>query len=113
MEELITLVFYDVRKNKIRAKVAEKCKDYGLSRFQYTGFSGKLSKRKREDLKHALENIIGDNKARLIVQAVCTRCLSEVFITDNMSEKEEKPKKSEIYFGMKMNRAYLNSEDIE
>jgi CRISPR-associated protein Cas2 len=110
MEELTTLVFYDVRKNKIRLKLAEKCKDYGLIRFQYTGFCGKLSKEKREELKKDLQKIIEGNKVRLIVQAVCASCLKEVFVSDNYIKKEKKstPK---IYFGMKQNRAYLDFDN--
>ena len=38
-----TLVIYDITEDKIRNKVAEVCKDYGLTRIQWSAFLGELS----------------------------------------------------------------------
>ncbi|AKL98281.1 CRISPR-associated endonuclease Cas2 [Endomicrobium proavitum] len=112
MEELTTLVFYDLRKEKLKIKLAEKCKDYGLKKMHKTGFCGKLSREKRERLKKDLSEIISDNKARLIIQTVCSRCLGEVFISDSTAKnKKTKEKPSAIHFGMKLNKAYLHDEN--
>jgi CRISPR-associated protein Cas2 len=41
---MYTWVIYDIRKNKIRAKVAKKCKQLGLKRVQKSVFLGKATK---------------------------------------------------------------------
>ena len=43
-----TLVIYDITEDKIRNKVAEVCKDYGLTRIQWSAFLGELSNNHRE-----------------------------------------------------------------
>lgn len=37
MEELTLFVFYDIEIDKIRNKIADVCKDYGLIRIQFSG----------------------------------------------------------------------------
>ena len=44
VEELDTLVVYDVPRENLRRKVYEACKDYGLKRFQYSAFRGPLDR---------------------------------------------------------------------
>jgi CRISPR-associated protein Cas2 len=111
MEELILFVFYDIPNDKIRNKVGEKCKDYGLTRIQYSGFSGKLDKNKRQELTTKLKKIIGDNKAILLIQPVCSKCNLESFYLKYKMEPQDEPDKPKIYFGMKLNRAYQNYEE--
>lgn len=47
MEELRTLIIYDIEDDKIRLKVSEACLDYGLTRIQYSAFLSRLNKNKR------------------------------------------------------------------
>jgi hypothetical protein len=57
MTELITMVIYDVEDDWARSRVAETCKDLGLTRIQYSCFSGKLSGNKREELYERFRKI--------------------------------------------------------
>lgn len=111
MEELILFVFYDIPDDKIRNKVGEKCKDYGLTRVQFSGFSGKLDKNKRQELITKLKKIIGSNKAILLIQPVCSKCNSESFYLKNKMDSQEESDNPKIYFGMKLNRTYQNYEE--
>jgi len=43
-------LIYDISENKIRGKIASKCKNYGLFRVQKSSFIGNLSKNKAEML---------------------------------------------------------------
>ena len=108
MEEIEILVFYDVPSDKIRNKIIEKLKDYGLRRIQFSGFSGRLNRTLREKLKEALKTIVGDKKAIVYIQPICSRCLEDCLIIEN--SKEEK-KENKISFGMKINRLYRDYED--
>ncbi|MCL2506283.1 MAG: CRISPR-associated endonuclease Cas2 [Endomicrobia bacterium] len=110
MRELNVLVVYDIPDDKVRNKIGEKCKDYGLSRVQFTAFAGKLNKERRDLLAKKLKEIIGGKIAKLIIQPFCETCSTQAFEYIEESKKGElqKPK---IYFGMKVNKAYRDFED--
>jgi CRISPR-associated protein Cas2 len=110
MEEMSVLVFYDIGSDKLRNKVGEKCKDFGLERIQFSGFSGKLDRQKREQLKISLTNILDGKEATLYIQPICSKCLEDALII----AKKKEPSKSlnpDIYFGMKINRLYRDSAE--
>ena len=44
MEELRTLVIYDIENDKIRLRISETCLDYGLARIQYSAFLGSIDR---------------------------------------------------------------------
>lgn len=73
IEEHTIYIFYDVEDNGIRNKVAETCKDYGLERIQFSGFSGILNKNKREELFLKLSFLINDKTGKLLMLPVCER----------------------------------------
>ena len=50
MEELRTLVIYDIVEDRIRTRIADTCLDFGLIRIQYSAFAGLLNRNKREEL---------------------------------------------------------------
>lgn len=56
-----TLVLYDVRDDKRRAKVMNACKDYGLARWQYSAYQGKLTHTARRELETRLEKALGES----------------------------------------------------
>lgn len=49
-DELFTLVAFDVPCDKTRRKVGEMCKDYGLTRSQWSVFEGPMTRNRREEL---------------------------------------------------------------
>ncbi|MBI5048821.1 MAG: CRISPR-associated endonuclease Cas2 [Deltaproteobacteria bacterium] len=73
MEEHTVYIFYDIEDDGIRNKVAETCKDYGLQRIQFSGFSGMLGKNKREELFLKLSFLIGDKAGKLLMLPVCEK----------------------------------------
>jgi len=73
MEEHTVYIFYDIEDDGIRNKVAETCKDYGLQRIQFSGFSGMLGKNKREELFLKLSFIISDKAGKLLMLPVCEK----------------------------------------
>ncbi len=53
------LVVYDITNDRLRARVAEKLKDYGLRRIQYSAFLGELIPRRLRSLVQDLRKILG------------------------------------------------------
>lgn len=54
-----TLVLYDVQNDKRRTKVMNACKDYGLARWQYSAYQGRLTSAARRELETRLEKALG------------------------------------------------------
>ena len=89
IEELRTLVLYDIVEDKTRARIAEACLDFGLARVQYSAFAGKLNRNKREELFLRLCATLGDEAGKILVQPVCDRDVGDVLIHENETEDAE------------------------
>ena len=89
-DELDTLVVYDVPKEKLRRRVYEACKDYGLKRFQYSAFRGPLDRNRRQEMFLRLRSIVGDSSARILVLALCAKDSAAVLehVADNPDDDE-------------------------
>ncbi len=90
-DELDTLVVYDVPKEKLRRKVYEACKDYGLKRFQYSAFRGPLDRNRRQEMFHRLLGIVGEETARLLVLALCAKDSRAVLEHVAYNPEDEEP----------------------
>jgi CRISPR-associated protein Cas2 len=62
--------------DRIRHKVSERCKDYGLDRIQYSAFAGDLDRNRREELMLRLKKTLGKKEGNIRLQPVCTRDLN-------------------------------------
>lgn len=62
-----TLVLYDVRDDRRRTKVLNACKDYGLARWQYSAYHGRLTGAARRELETRLEKALGDSPGLIAV----------------------------------------------
>lgn len=62
-----TLVLYDVQDDKRRTKVMNACKDYGLARWQYSAYQGRLTGTARRELETRLEKAMGDSPGLIAV----------------------------------------------
>jgi CRISPR-associated protein Cas2 len=71
--EIVTYVFYDITADKIRNKVGNVCKDYGLERIQFSGFIGYLSRNKREELAIKLRDTLEETDGKILIQPVCEK----------------------------------------
>lgn len=77
MEELIHYVFYDIEIDKIRTRVADICKDYGLERIQFSGFSGRLGRNKRDELFLKIIHAIKEGSGKVLILPLCERDVRE------------------------------------
>ena len=83
MEELRTLVIYDIENDRIRLKISETCLDYGLVRIQFSAFQGTLNRNKREELFLRLTAILDDNAGKILLQPICHKDVKDVLIKEN------------------------------
>jgi CRISPR-associated protein Cas2 len=72
MEETLHMIIYDIEDNRIRYKIAEVCKDYGLDRIQLSVFAGMLAPEKRKKLFDDLKSKLGkETFGRIILVPIC------------------------------------------
>jgi CRISPR-associated protein Cas2 len=67
------ILIYDIPDDRIRHKVSERCKDYGLDRIQYSAFTGDLDRNRREELMMRLKKTLGKKQGNIRLQPVCSR----------------------------------------
>jgi len=88
------LVVYDISDDKLRARIAEKLKDYGLRRIQYSAFLGELIPRRLRSLVQDLRRIIGskpmENERRIVHVFPVPSSLSGVIVIGDEWKEEEK-----------------------
>ncbi|RJQ27283.1 MAG: CRISPR-associated endonuclease Cas2 [Peptococcaceae bacterium] len=70
-----TLVIYDIVEDKIRNRVAEACKDYGLTRIQWSAFSGNLNYNRRQELYLRLRRTLGKSEGNIQIYPICDKDL--------------------------------------
>ena len=89
------LVIYDITDDNLRALVAEKLKDYGLQRIQYSAFIGDLRRAELNSLLVDLKNLIKDLTENVQLYPLCDTCFKgrkEVGKPKKYEFKEEKEK---------------------
>lgn len=72
-QDLVTLVIYDVEDDRVRGRVANACKDYGLERIQYSAFRGLLDASRRSELAVRLRDTLGRDVGKILLLAVCEK----------------------------------------
>jgi CRISPR-associated protein Cas2 len=65
------LVVYDISDDRARAKVADMCQDYGLSRIQYSAFVGDISRTHQNELLQKVRRRLGKLEARVVLLPLC------------------------------------------
>jgi len=73
---MLTWVMYDIPKDKIRNKIAEVCKDYGLERIQWSAFSGGLSSNRREELHLKFIKTLKNKEGNIQIFPICSKDIS-------------------------------------
>jgi CRISPR-associated protein Cas2 len=89
MDEYGTMVIYDISDDRTRTRIAEACLDYGLERVQYSAFSGKLTRNKREELFLRLTTILEEKPGKILVQPVCEKDLKAARVVWNEAVEED------------------------
>lgn len=67
------LVIYDVQDDKVRLKVANACKDYGLQRVQFSAFKGELSNNRMQELFFRLKKTLGVDVGNIQIYPMCEK----------------------------------------
>ena len=68
-----TLVVYDIESDKIRKKVITACKDYGLTRIQFSAFLGEIGHNHRQELEKKIKKIMGQNRGKVNFFPLCDK----------------------------------------
>jgi CRISPR-associated protein Cas2 len=71
-----TLVVYDIANDKVRNRVAECCKDYGLERIQWSAFRGSLSTAVRREFALRLQRTVGREEGNVQLYPICQKDLA-------------------------------------
>lgn len=103
-----TLVSYDIVEDKVRRKVFEACKDYGLTNVQYSLFFGDLTRNRREELFQRLRRIIGRQEGKVLICPICDkdmRLLKAIEVSAAMPEEAAEASVSYSGRGRKKARA--------
>jgi CRISPR-associated protein Cas2 len=72
-QELLTFIVYDITNDRIRFKIADVCKDYGLDHIQYSVFSGPLDATRRKEMFARLDHTLGNNEGKILMLQVCEK----------------------------------------
>lgn len=72
-QELLTLVIYDIEDDRVRGRIANACKDYGLERIQYSAFCGALDASRRGELAARLTDTLGREVGKVLLLPVCEK----------------------------------------
>ncbi len=72
-QALLTFVIYDIEDDRVRTRIANACKDYGLERIQYSAFCGTLDATRRGELFTRLADTLGRDVARILLLPVCEK----------------------------------------
>ncbi|HLH23126.1 MAG TPA: CRISPR-associated endonuclease Cas2 [Chloroflexota bacterium] len=65
------LVVYDIVVDRVRARVAEACLDYGLQRIQYSAFLGDLSHNRQAELLLRVRRELGRTEGHVALFPLC------------------------------------------
>jgi len=71
--ELLTFVIYDIVSDRLRLRIANVCKDFGLDHLQYSVFSGPLDRTRRAELFARLDGTLGSNEGRILMLSLCEK----------------------------------------
>lgn len=72
---MVSLLIYDIPDDKLRAKVADICLDYGLERIQYSAFLGELNHNRQEEILQKIRRRVGSNEADVQLFPICEKDL--------------------------------------
>lgn len=79
------LVIYDVENDRTRVKVSEACKDYGLSRIQYSAFQGQVSPNRMQELYFRLKTTLGVDAGNNLMFPICDKDVKQIKEIENVS----------------------------
>ncbi len=96
---MLFIVVYDITKDSLRYKVAERLKDYGLERIQYSAFHGELARHAQRSLETDIRKLLhdGDETDTVLFFPLCKSCFSNRRSV-GMKKEMEKDDESVVVF---------------
>ena len=85
-------LIYDISENKVRSKIASKCKNYWFFRVQKSSFIGNLSKNRAEMLILEIKDLDLKPEDCIFMIPACKSCFSEREIIGKLDEERLKDK---------------------
>lgn len=70
-----SILIYDISDDRLRAKVANVCLDYGLQRIQYSAFLGEMSQNRQQEIMQKLRRQLGKTAVSIQLFPICERDL--------------------------------------
>lgn len=95
--ETLCLVVYDVAEDRIRQKISDACLDYGLERFQFSAYSGRLDSTRRCELFLRLKELLGSTPGRILVQPISDDDLEKRLVFQQQAEDESAEEKGDAW----------------
>ena len=89
---MIYWVIYDISSNKIRNKIASKCKNYGFFRVQKSSFIGDLSQNRMEMLSLEIRDLPLEEQDCVFIMPCCKSCFYSKDIIGTLDEEKVKQK---------------------
>lgn len=80
--EVSLVLIYDIEDDRLRARTADICLNYGLERIQFSAFFGKLNRNRRQELSLRLQRELGTSSGRIRIIPVCEQDLKDMWILD-------------------------------
>ena len=80
--EVSGVLLYDIEEDRLRARIADVCIDYGLERIQFSAFFGKLNRNRRQELALRVQNELGGESGRVRIIPVCEQDLKDMWVLE-------------------------------
>ncbi|MGB9941435.1 CRISPR-associated endonuclease Cas2 [Methanosarcina sp.] len=85
---MLVWVIYDITENRVRQKVSDRCKNYGLYRVQKSVFLGDLNTNDRESLGLECEELIDTEKDSVYVFPMDEQSFKKVQLIGQAFDKD-------------------------
>lgn len=85
---MLVWVIYDITENKVRQKVSDRCKSYGLYRVQKSVFLGDLNTNERDSLGVECEELIDTDKDSVYIFPMDDQSFKKVQLIGQAFDKE-------------------------
>src|SRR5437667_3590233 len=107
--EVSLVLIYDIEDDRLRARIADGCLDYGLERIQFSAFFGKLNRNRRQELALRVQNELGGENGRVRIIPVCEQDFKDMWVLDQYRRDADELKAEAD--GQKPKLRVLASED--
>src|SRR5438477_8588550 len=108
--EVSLVLIYDIEDDRLRARTADICLNYGLSRIQFSAFFGKLNRNRRQELALRLQRELGDESGRIRIIPICEEDLKDMWVLDQDRRDAEELKAEKV--GERPRMGMLSAEGL-